>query len=77
MRVLFVDETQIDVATMKNTYDGISTDGRLGVLELLLDAADDRLAVGANEASEDKLRVNRVSPDDLSSMLKTLSLKYL
>jgi hypothetical protein len=56
---------------MKNTYDGISTDGRLGILELLLDAADDRLAVGANEASEDKLRVNRVSPDDLSSMLKT------
>ena len=44
----------------------MSADGRLGVLELLLDAADDSLAIGAHERAEDELRVNRMRTNDLA-----------
>ena len=50
----------------RQTYDRVSADGRLRVLELLLDAADDSLAVGADERPQNELRVDRVSSDDLS-----------
>jgi hypothetical protein len=33
---------------------------------LLLDSGDDRLAVGANESSQNEFRMNRMSPDDLT-----------
>jgi hypothetical protein len=51
------------------TYDRIPADGRLGVLELLLHAADDRLAVGAHVRAQHQLRVHRVRPDHLGTNL--------
>ena len=50
----------------RQTYDRVSADGRLRVLELLLDAADDGLTVGADKRPENELRMDRMSSDDLS-----------
>jgi len=51
---------------MFKTYDRISADSRLGVLELLLHTRYGRLTVGADEGAKNKFRVNGMSANDLT-----------
>ena len=49
------------------TYDRISADCWLSVLELLLYTRDSRLTVGTDEGAENKFRVNGMSANNLTS----------